>query len=442
MNRLEFAERRYRQLLPQPRPGAFALPVRELLVWLKDDVCPVVEEYARRPSFRRHATWPLRTLLPGSGSQERGLLEATDHSLVDCAQQLLALAQQKGVARQLARLWPPRPMLTGETVTITGQSVQRSACQETLQDGLTLSTLTVQWIARRGWKDLVCPADYLEPRGGWMARSGDNATAGEFVVSFNPELHGLGDFVSRCLLRRIRILCEVLGDFRTRCAAAARAAGSRAAKALQREEQAFQRLRADAEALERACLASPEASLRDSCIVLTQAYAAFGVKPDVDWLGLPAADVQSGAATIRHRLTHEQHPELSERIALALGDLHRLYDGASPEQSQREEAIGSGGLVLFHHPRQIYWEGRLIDVAWARYRVLWRFLEELVRRARRQGPVHERDLYPESGAASKMATNVSRLRTLLPASLWKSIEPIPGERAYHLRLPADHIFLF
>jgi len=42
MNRLESAQRRYRDLVPELRAQHF--PVRELLVWLRDAVCPAVDE--------------------------------------------------------------------------------------------------------------------------------------------------------------------------------------------------------------------------------------------------------------------------------------------------------------------------------------------------------------------------------------------------------------
>jgi hypothetical protein len=442
ITRLEFAERRYRQLLPQPRVGPLSFLMRELLVWLKDAVCPVVDEYAKRPAFRAHATWPLRVLVPGASTAERGVVETVDKNLVLCARELVALARQKRVAKQLAARWPPRKRLTREEVDISGKRAQRIGSDRTLVDVLALETSQVQWISKRGWTDLVCPGDYFEPRGGWMSRAPGAAQAGDFLVAFNPELHPIGDFVTRCLVRRSDGFCETLTEFASKCGAAARAVGASAANGLERFQRAFLALRESREALTKTCLVGPEALIRDSCIVLTQTYAAFAATPDLGWLGLPCSEVQSGAATLRHRLTHEQNPEVSERIALALGDLRHLYAGGTPGQSQREEAIVTGALVIVGEARQVFWQGKAINANWGAYRVLWRLLERLARNARLQAPVGERDLYPESGALSKMATTLSRLRGVLPASLWKHIEPVRGKRAYRLHLPPNQVYLF
>jgi hypothetical protein len=380
-------------------------------------------------------------LPPGSRSEQRRLVETVDEQLVECARQLVAAARQTRVAKQLAASYPPRRLTVRDVVEVSGEGVQRTDAEQALADVLAIEKSQVQWIAKHGWSDLVCPADYFGPRGGWMSEARGTATPGEFVVAFNPELHPIGDFVSRCLIRRVQELCDTLAEFGSKCFAALRAAGGNAIKRLEREPRAFQALSGSADELTRACLVGPEAMLRDSCIILTQAYAAFGKTPDLSWLALSPADV-GGAASIRHRLTHQQGPEVSDRIALALSDLHRLYDADSPQRSPYEEAIASGGLVIDGKARQVFWEGQLVGGNWRTYRTLWPLFVRLARGARLDAPVREQDLYADSGAASKMATNLSRLRQLLPGSLHRRIEPVHGERAYRLRLPGHRIFLF
>ena len=56
MDRLSLAERRYLQLMPTPIQNWIEFPVRKLVVWLSDDVCPVIEDYSQRPTFREQAT--------------------------------------------------------------------------------------------------------------------------------------------------------------------------------------------------------------------------------------------------------------------------------------------------------------------------------------------------------------------------------------------------
>src|SRR4051794_7639218 len=114
MERVQLALRRYQQILPQPPTAWEDFPVRRVLVWLRDDVCAVLEDYCNRPAFREQATWPLRALVPGAVGPERRLVDAVDAGLVEEAHALLALAQPKRVRRELAALNPPQEVVTEE----------------------------------------------------------------------------------------------------------------------------------------------------------------------------------------------------------------------------------------------------------------------------------------------------------------------------------------
>lgn len=81
MEGLTLAERRYQQVMPTPNLEWGEFPVRTLLVWLVDDVCPVLEDYSRRPAFRTQATWSLRTLVAGASTPERRCIETVDEAL-------------------------------------------------------------------------------------------------------------------------------------------------------------------------------------------------------------------------------------------------------------------------------------------------------------------------------------------------------------------------
>ena len=47
MNEVDFIERRFKQILPDPLGHVQRSQLRRLDVWLRDDVCPVVEEYVQ-----------------------------------------------------------------------------------------------------------------------------------------------------------------------------------------------------------------------------------------------------------------------------------------------------------------------------------------------------------------------------------------------------------
>ena len=83
--------------------------------------------------------------------------------------------------------------------------------------------IQIEEIARPFWRNLVDSADYLEPACGWSFREvpSEHLTAGEFVVAMNPELHAIGDFVTRSMFRRIDTLAGILNsanrDVRAAC---------------------------------------------------------------------------------------------------------------------------------------------------------------------------------------------------------------------------------
>ena len=67
----------------------------------------VLDDYAGRPAFREHASWPIRCLQPGADTQERELIDRIDAELVNCGNALLKLAGHKLVKRKMVELNPP-----------------------------------------------------------------------------------------------------------------------------------------------------------------------------------------------------------------------------------------------------------------------------------------------------------------------------------------------
>jgi hypothetical protein len=263
MDRVEFALRRYRQIMPEPVGTWMEFPARQVQIWLTDDVCPVVEDYCKRPAFRDQATWPLRVLVPGAATPERRLIDAVDEGLVRSAHALVAIASQKRVQRHLLALSPPMERVIENTVEVNGATVQRVSARRSLADDLSVQTRQVESIAQRYWTDLVCANDYFEPCGGWMEQTAPERQAGEFVVCLNPELHAIGDFVTRALLRRVEVLTEVLHACRGMCLQAAHRVGSRAAARIDAEAKAWLGLTADVNAMQKACSTGPDAPLRE-----------------------------------------------------------------------------------------------------------------------------------------------------------------------------------
>jgi hypothetical protein len=441
MDRLTLAERRFAQLLPKPVHSAPEMPIEKLIAWVSDDVCPIVEEYSGRPAFRDQATWPLRMLSPGAATGERQLIEALDEAAVQRAKALREFAKKKVVWNEMVSQNPPRRALVHEEVKIDAEGIHRLKAEFCSHDYLSMEREQIDLIAQRFWADLVYPEDYLEPCGGWRSKTDmSRALAGEFAVALNPRLHPVGDFVTGCFMVRLRILQKVLHKFDTRCLLAARNIGSRYASLFRPVEQAREAFDLSLRSFNVECRTGPSVKLREACIVLTQVYVAFHPAADCRWLGLPNWLIQYGAVCLRDRLTRDV--AMPDRIASALGDLRQLYMDGPPDLSAKEEAIASGGLVLVADPREVYWEGKKIDVQWARYQTRWQLLWSLAQRAFRGAAVGDLDLDDHPKSASFLGTSWGRLKTLLPTSLRKLVLPGTSKQTYRLHLEAHRIHLF
>lgn len=441
MDRIELAERRFQQILPTTATRWLeARPRREVLVWLRDDVAPVLEEYVGRPAFRAYATWSLRSLTPGCGSPERRAVEAVDGDLVRAADALAGLADNDAVTRALVDLNPPRERPVVTAVVLEGDGPPRETREPRIVDSLELPWRQTRNIAARPWTDLVCPFDYFSPRGGMMlkVRHPEGVTEGEFVVSLNPELHPVGDFIMRCMFRRVDGWVQCLEDFRRLCYSAWDRAGRPDPALAEAEQLAWLGLRRRVSDLRVFCLTGGAATLRDSCVTLTQAYAAFHPAPDLSWLGLPGHILTHDPGALRHQITGSRSSESLERIATALGDLRRLPGGAAPPRSAVTEAVATGGLVLVDRPRAAYWAGERIDADWDRHPKPWEFLRELAAKALVSAAVGEKDLYADPTSLSTMANRLRRLKSLLPASLHAQVVPA-GTRSYRLDLDVGRV---
>ena len=441
MDRIELAERRYRQIVPEPVQNWAEMPVRELGIWLKDYVAPLVGEYTARPRFRDAACWSLHEFRAGANTPARRQVDATAAALTRHARLLRAALRSRRVATAIKKSLPPLRLVEREEMVVTGAGVQPISRTMREVDQLPVMTAQIEAIARPFWRDLVDPADYLEPRGAWLLRDepSEHVTAGEFVVSLNPELHSIGDFISRCLFRRVEVLAEILESADRAVLACVPALGRAAPKSVAEVAGDRDQLRETVRQLHTICGPDDEAAVRGSCVILAQVYAAFHPAPDVGWLGLPDDILEVGRHTLRHRFTNARNPELTESVAVALGDLRRLYANEPPGQSALEEAVARGGLVLTMSPCAAYWAKKPLAINWANNDRPWKMLLVLARKGRLASTVEERDLFPNNASPSAMPNLCARLKKLLPAELRKQILPGDEPRSYRLKLESAQI---
>ncbi|QGQ25723.1 hypothetical protein F1728_24950 [Gimesia benthica] len=181
--------------------------------------------------------------------------------------------------------------------------------------------------------------------------------------------------------------------------------------------------------------------LINSAIILTQIYAAFGLKPELRWLSLPDKLLNHEIDSIRNRLTAFLNKETTDRIAHALGELKDLYGKDEQRTDAVEEAIATGGLVLITTEGKAYWEKRVILNGMKGK--LWELLLLLGQNARRHSCVGEIDLYPDADVSgSAMGTAWNRLKKQLPVTLWKMVQKGRESKTYILKLDSSQIHIF
>jgi hypothetical protein len=263
-------------------------------------------------------------------------------------------------------------------------------------------------------------------------------TDGAMVASLNPELHLVGDFITRCMFHRIKILMDCLNDYRRVCFLAIRAAGSKATAVIEVEEQAWSHLKKKVIALRTACLTDRDAKIRDSCITLVQVYAAFYPNPELSWLGVPKRLITNGTAFLKYSVTSNSFLEALDRISLALLDLRDIQDRID---GQVEMAIQGGGLVLIAEPRVVYWNKDEIFKPWEKHIMPWDLLWKLADKALLGGVVQDKDIYDKRGCKNRLSNLKGNLLKLLPRSLSQLIKSVHSI-GYKLELNPKQIHLF
>ena len=445
MDQITPAIRLFRQIALEPNELVNAVALRKLRVWLSHDVGRVVDELSRRPTFREHAGWVIHSLRNGSNSEERRVVDRLESALQDAAKGYAKLLNNPRITAQLHACFPPRSHNVGETVEIRSDSAPRVLKRRVgLIDESEMEMSQLRHFSNQGSNEyaLVRIDDYFEPQQGYVQdQNGTHIQAASHIVSLNPELHPVGNFVLQSANRRLDESLRLLTTIRRKVATAIRE--------LRREyagqklvEAAWDRLQSELHVYRATFQSGQKNDLRNACIVLTQIYAAFHPAPDLDWLGLPDRLIQNGKVVLQHRIQGFRGGELFERVNGALIRLQRLYEDGAPLLSAFEEGVASGDLVLISDERTLYWEGSPVLFAAHTHHKSWELLLPLVKKARTGGFVTERDVFGERiTGRSGMAMRMQRLKELLPGSLRKLILPGPDPRTYRLQIERHRIHL-
>jgi hypothetical protein len=235
-------------------------------------------------------------------------------------------------------------------------------------------------------------------------------------------------------LRRVKTLIDALARTSRWCTDAAKKGGLGRKPSDKNLQVAWGTLRSAIRSFDRLVRHGPVARIRHSCSILAQVYIAFSDPEDTDWLGLSPDVLADGRALVGHESRGWKNHVFFEQVNAALGDLDVLYRGHPPLDSEVDETIAGGGLVLTEGPAA-YWQGEEIKVDWRKNNRPWELLVALVE----AGPFGEVDqfrMFKGRVGNSALPNIVNRLKTILPSTLRTHIGPC-GQGRYRLRLQ-DH----
>jgi len=444
--RLDFSLRRYEQL-PHGRDGANStLTGAAYSSWLRDEVCPTVQQLILRPDFRRLACWPLDHLQQGARTPERRLIEAVECELLAAAGRLIEIMDGPGVREALAvenRALAEAVECAAEEVVGAAEPVVRQIkrpARVSVDDSWETSA---DLIATRPWRDLMSIYDYFGPAAELNLEQPEaGLTQGErrpqlaiFNAYFAPDLRLPGDYITRMLRIRIEHWYTSLQRLTVRCQAVLRQQN-----APQHVHAALRtclgRLPAAIRELDAALTYDAQAKLRQACMCLVQVYAACHTTDQLTWLGA-AAEMRSGASHFVYHVERRANRELVDRIASSLAELAEFSRSQVPPQLIIQERVDDTPLVLVQSPgrNELYWQGEMVDFDVESSRSAWTMLVALVHKARRGEAVDDSD---ELGITLKDAKH--RLKKYLPENLFTLIKSARG--SHRLQLTAEQIFVY
>jgi hypothetical protein len=297
----------------------------------------------------------------------------------------------------------------------------------------------VQQRCREVW---ASAEDYFGPSFGtyFLDRAGKYNQRGEFIVDFNPELQAVGNFVARCLMVRATTAIELLTNTIKELQVALVSENFSQTQPWHQPQERTRQLLQD---LRQRCLLSDDARLTEAAIILVQIVAEFSVNPpSLEWLSpdLP----RDNYPYLRRSLQSKRDPLTGQLVREALATVDQWSKRRPRYESNIDEAIDTGGLVVVEATRQVYWKGELLKVDWKqKHKLPWKLLLSLVKS---HWGVTEFDFYGEQDVSdSAYARLKHRLKGVLPADLFSQIHSVTcnDNNAYQIALPVQliHVFL-
>ena len=447
MNRLLLAQEGYRRLRVAMEVSLNEDTSDQAEAWLRDEVCPVVEELVFSQSFCSAARWSVDHLAPGIQGTERQLVQAVGDALVHCARELVSATVVEGAESPAGD--------DRESALVRISAEYRSS---------------LEMIAGRPWFDLVCAEEYFHACRG-LHLEPDRASQDlrrKHTDTFRQQNElriPLGDYVARSMFARIDYWKAILDRTWRHVFTQLPPGRGGEIKTHDRLFSAKSRLDQAVAALSTQCGSGNAPRQRDACAALTQVYAAYGQKPNLDWLGCPPGwgtghaglirscvrrrgelQVANSDAHGRLRIVETRpaplcDPDVLRHIAGALHDAIPLYEVPDDPDELIEWANDRARLVLVDRfPRALYWDGRTIaEAQWDDSPNEWNLMWTLARHAQRlvtQKSLSNPNRHPIKSRRSRLKGLLSEM-----LELDNRIETRRGTGGYQLDLAPGDICL-
>ena len=331
--------------------------------WLKEDVCPAVEDLINNRTFQSNTLWSASHLSKGTETRERKLLERVDYLLVKLAGQIKTCL----------------PLLDQPTLT-------------------EFQLNSIEFMAEKPWFDLVNTEDFVLPTQCLML----NIPNKQHTLNFRKfkQIKTPGDHVCDSMFARIDYWKKFLEQISRVCFRSKSIDNVQCKKEFSSLMYCMGQLDPLIEDLKKACLKPKQKKLRDACVTLSLVYLSYADNPEADWLLRDSSEAEVISQRFRGNAVRplgeilhvEKRPNGSfvlikketallcipsaiRKIAQALTDVKTIYEVPDDPDDLIDWACSHARLVLVDHsPRQVFWDGERIESGWDTHPVPWNLL--------------------------------------------------------------------
>ncbi|HCO21868.1 MAG: hypothetical protein CME31_18440 [Gimesia sp.] len=395
--------------------------------WLKESVCPVVEELVDLKTFQSNTIWSASHLSKGVETRERKLVEDVDDCLVKFAVQLEACF----------------PYIYQARIPIRH-----------LND--------IRFIAQRRWFDLVHAEDFYQPTQQLLLEESNNQHINNFRNY--KQNRTPGDHVCDSMFVRIKYWKEILEKIYKLFFATIRINDEQSMKEFSSLIDCVTQLDSSVKELQKVCLKSTQKTLRDACTTLSLIYLSYADRPELNWLVEDSSEVEVRSRIFRSTVARPpgeiQHvekqldgtlklikqepaslcdPAVIRKVAQALMDIKSIYEVPDSPEDLIDWACSQSRLVLVDHsPRQVFWDGEPIVQKWDTEAVQWNLLWIL---AYNPGIAVDKEMLHQP-QGQKINSRRSRLKKLLADCIeLNDLITTVYAQGYRLELKSDDITL-